>query len=135
VCVQHTCLQALPYTCWHPTVLCVCSGVVLRLLFHPKQLLLVSGGDDGEVRVWDLVDKACVAHLKVSEGAGVRACMGRRKAVCAGVRQYPFKWVTKARMVCSPCNTITFSPPSLPPCRPTFLRSPPWPCPLTGGCC
>ena len=42
-----------------------CSGVVLRVLFHPKQLLLFSGGDDSEVRVWDLVDKSCVVVFKV----------------------------------------------------------------------
>jgi WD40 repeat protein len=39
----------------------VCSGVVLRTLFHPKQLMVISGGDDGEVRVWDLVTKSCAA--------------------------------------------------------------------------
>lgn len=42
-----------------------CSGVVLSVLFHPKQLTLVSGGDDAEVRVWDLVDKSCIAVLQV----------------------------------------------------------------------
>jgi U3 small nucleolar RNA-associated protein 13 len=42
------------------------SGVVLKVLFHPKQLLLFSAGDDAEVRVWDLVTKECVAVLKVS---------------------------------------------------------------------
>jgi WD40 repeat protein len=41
------------------------SGVVLRLLFHPKQMQLYSGGDDGEVRVWDLVSKTCKATLQV----------------------------------------------------------------------
>ncbi len=38
--------------------------MVLRVLFHPKQLMLVSAGEDAEVRVWDLVDKSCVATLK-----------------------------------------------------------------------
>jgi WD40 repeat protein len=38
-----------------------CSGVVLRTLFHPKQLVLVSAGDDAQVRVWDLVTKSCIA--------------------------------------------------------------------------
>ena len=42
-----------------------CSGVVLRTMFHPKQLQLFSAGDDAEVRVWDLVEKRCVATLKV----------------------------------------------------------------------
>lgn len=41
-------------------------GVVFSVLFHPKQLTVVSGGDDAEVRVWDLVDKSCIAVLKVS---------------------------------------------------------------------
>jgi WD40 repeat protein len=35
------------------------------VLFHPKQLTVLSGGDDAEVRVWDLVDKSCIAVLKV----------------------------------------------------------------------
>ena len=42
-----------------------CSGVVLQVLFHPKQLTLVTAGDDADVRVWDLVSKSCVAVLKV----------------------------------------------------------------------
>lgn len=42
-----------------------CRGVVFSVLFHPKQLTVVSGGDDAEVRVWDLVDKSCIAVLKV----------------------------------------------------------------------
>lgn len=43
---------------------CACSGIVLKVLFHPKQLMLFSAGDDADVRVWDLVDKSCVAVLK-----------------------------------------------------------------------
>ena len=39
-------------------------GVVLRVVFHPKQLMLITAGEDAEVRVWDLVDKSCVATLK-----------------------------------------------------------------------
>lgn len=38
--------------------------MVLKVLFHPKQLMLFSGGDDSMVNVWDLVDKSCVATLK-----------------------------------------------------------------------
>ena len=37
----------------------------MRLIFHPKQLMLVSAGNDADVRVWDLVTKSCVATLKV----------------------------------------------------------------------
>jgi hypothetical protein len=40
-----------------PVVVC-CSGIVLRVLFHPKQLMLFTSDDQGEVRVWDLVTKA-----------------------------------------------------------------------------
>ena len=38
--------------------------MVLRVLFHPRQLQLVSAGDDAEVRVWDLVSKGCAAVLR-----------------------------------------------------------------------
>ena len=40
-------------------------GLVLAALFHPKELMLITAGDDAEVRVWDLITKACVATLKV----------------------------------------------------------------------
>ena len=33
-------------------------------VFHPTQLLLATGGDDSQVRVWDLVAKTCVATLQ-----------------------------------------------------------------------
>ncbi len=55
-------------------------GVVLRVMFHPKQLMLVTAGEDAEVRVWDLVDKSCVAVLKVRP----RACSGRSANLPAG---------------------------------------------------
>lgn len=55
-----------------------CSGVVLRAMFHPKQLLLFTGGDDAEVCVWDLVEKRCTAKLKV----GARMCA---RAQCVSV--------------------------------------------------
>eukprot|EP00967_Tisochrysis_lutea_P011245 scaffold12726_cov20-Tisochrysis_lutea.AAC.2 len=45
-------------------------GVVLRVMFHPKQLQLFSGGDDSEVRVWDLVEKRCTATLQVRNSRG-----------------------------------------------------------------
>jgi len=35
-----------------------CRGIVLKVLFHPKQLLLFSSCDAGEVRVWDLVSQS-----------------------------------------------------------------------------
>lgn len=37
---------------------------MLRVLFHPKQLMLYSAGDDTDVRVWDLVTKSCTVTLK-----------------------------------------------------------------------
>jgi U3 small nucleolar RNA-associated protein 13 len=36
----------------------------LCCIFHPTQLLLATGGDDSQVRVWDLVSKTCVATLQ-----------------------------------------------------------------------
>jgi U3 small nucleolar RNA-associated protein 13 len=66
---------------------------VLRVLFHPKQLLLFSSCDDGEVRVWDLVTKSCMHSLKGGHISAVPAlCLspdgwhllsgGRDKVVC-----------------------------------------------------
>ena len=69
-------------TCIHCCHCHHCSGVVLRVLFHPKQLQLFSGGDDAEVRVWDLVTKACVGNLKV--GAGVCVCVYACMYACMG---------------------------------------------------
>ncbi len=39
---------------------------MLQVAFSPRELKLVTAGDDSEVRVWDLTKKACVATLKVS---------------------------------------------------------------------
>ena len=39
-------------------------GVVLCCIFHPSQLLLVSGGDDSQIKIWDLISKTCVATLQ-----------------------------------------------------------------------
>ena len=52
-------------------------GLVLAALFHPKELMLVTAGDDAEVRVWDLITKACVATLKVEAPlfCGVRSAL------------------------------------------------------------
>jgi U3 small nucleolar RNA-associated protein 13 len=45
------------------------------VLFHPKQLLLFSAGDDGQVRVWDLVTRGCVGnftgHFSAVTGLGL----------------------------------------------------------------
>jgi WD40 repeat protein len=71
----------------------LCSGIVLRVLFHPKQLLLFSSCDAGEVRVWDLVTKSCVHSLKGGHISAVPAlCLspdgwhllsgGRDKVAC-----------------------------------------------------
>ena len=38
---------------------------MLQVAFSPRELRLVTAGDDSEVRVWDLTKKACVATLKV----------------------------------------------------------------------
>lgn len=66
---------------------------MLKVLFHPKQLLLFSACDDGEVRIWDLVTKSCVHSLKGGHISAVPAlCLspdgwlllsgGRDKVVC-----------------------------------------------------
>lgn len=39
--------------------------MVFSVLFQPRQLTVVSGSEDGEVRVWDLVTKSCVHVLRV----------------------------------------------------------------------
>ena len=38
--------------------------MVLSCIFHPSQLLLVSGGDDSQIKIWDLISKTCVATLQ-----------------------------------------------------------------------
>ena len=40
-------------------------GSIIHLCLCCLQLMLFSGGDDAEVRVWDLVEKTCTATLKV----------------------------------------------------------------------
>ena len=59
------------------------------MAFSPRELKVVTAGDDSEVRVWDLTKKACVATLKVSllqclwaEGAALVAYRGRRCLPC-----------------------------------------------------
>jgi hypothetical protein len=47
-----------PASAAHVLTCVSCSGIVLRVLFHPRQLMLFSSDDQGEVRVWDLVTKA-----------------------------------------------------------------------------
>ena len=42
----------------------ISRGVVLCCIFHPSQLLLVSGGDDLQIKIWDLISKTCVATLQ-----------------------------------------------------------------------
>lgn len=66
---------------------------MLRVLFHPKQLLLFSSSDDGDVRVWDLVTKSCTYSLRGGHLSAVPALAlspdgwhlvsgGRDKVVC-----------------------------------------------------
>ena len=38
---------------------------MLQVAFSPRELKLVTAGDDSEVRIWDLTKKTCVATLKV----------------------------------------------------------------------
>lgn len=46
-------------------LLCMyCRGIVLCCIFHPSQLLLISGGDDSQIKIWDLISKSCVATLQ-----------------------------------------------------------------------
>ncbi len=61
------------------------SGVVLKVLFHPKQLLLFSAGDDAEVRVWDLVTKECVAVFKVGTAGAAGAAASGQTCTAASV--------------------------------------------------
>ena len=42
---------------------------MLQVAFSPRELKLVTAGDDSEVRVWDLTKKACIATLKVSSSS------------------------------------------------------------------
>lgn len=37
---------------------------MLCCIFHPSQLLLISGGDDSQIKIWDLISKTCVATLQ-----------------------------------------------------------------------
>lgn len=39
-------------------------GLVLQVVFSPRELKVITAGDDSEVRIWDLTNKACVATLK-----------------------------------------------------------------------
>ena len=48
-----------------------CRGVVFKVMFHPKQLMVISAGDDAEVRVWDLITKSCAATLKVRKPCAI----------------------------------------------------------------
>ncbi|KAI3905054.1 hypothetical protein MKX01_017300 [Papaver californicum] len=78
--------------------------VVTSILFHPDphQLLLFSGSDGGEVRVWDLVSRKCIAvldkhfstvtSLAVSKDGWTLLSGGRDKVVNLwDLRNYSFK--------------------------------------------
>lgn len=40
------------------------------MLFQSQQLWLVTAGEDGAVRLWDLVQKSCQATLQVGASTG-----------------------------------------------------------------
>ncbi len=65
-----------------------CRGVVFSVLFQPRQLTVVSGSEDGEVRVWDLVTKSCVHVLRVppplSRPSGGHGSCTRQCRTCRG---------------------------------------------------
>ena len=97
--------------------------MVLRVLFHPKQLTVISAGDEGEVRVWDLVTKACTmgeCALRALRGI-VCTCRLWRLLLhtcccCYGARV----WTPRALCCCAHCYrvpTIQVPTPSLKPCR------------------
>ena len=82
-------------------------AVVLRVLFHPKQLMLVSAGEDAEVRVWDLVDKSCVATLKA------RPCTLLLPYPCVRVRGL-LSWAQRRDLVqSSPSDAASVAAPAL----------------------
>jgi WD40 repeat protein len=58
---------------------------VLKVLFHPRQLMLFSACDAGEVRAWDLVTKAPAFTLAQVRGGGRGRRGGAAGAPCAGV--------------------------------------------------
>ena len=66
---------------------CARRGVVFRVVFHPKQLMVISGGDDSDVRIWDLVTKTCPATLKV---CCRRSADGRRRCGLQGMGHEPW---------------------------------------------
>ena len=94
-----------------------CSSVVFTVLFHPKDLMLFSGGEDSDVRVWDLNTKSCVATLKVSPGlhallqAHLLACTTQATAcesairfiVTAGSDLHAQTWHSPGPPVTMPC--------------------------------
>ena len=44
------------------------------ICFHPTQPLLVSGGDDYKIKVWNHKTRQCLFTLNVSAGASCRVC-------------------------------------------------------------
>ncbi len=56
---------------------------MLQVAFSPRELKLVTAGDDSEVRVWDLTKKACIATLKVS----LQQCSLQRCNDCSQMRR------------------------------------------------
>ena len=90
-----------------------CSGVVLQVLFHPKQLTLVTSGDDADVRVWDLVNKSCIAVLKVGSQAHCPPPppLSVNRSCAQDIAQnLALAWAKKGKTILQACTDFTFSP-------------------------
>lgn len=58
---------------------------MLKLMFHPKQLMVISAGGDADIRVWDLITKSCAATLKVLPMTPLRHCPQLLCCLCSAI--------------------------------------------------